>query len=222
MGRVSTQHAIAFMKKGWLPFDGVVVFAWDDFGHFALLQSAVHEIWTDRFRTSLREDPRYSISDCFMTFPLPEGNHLMTHAERLGKTYYEHRATLMQSRNEGLTSTYNRFHDPTEKEMNLEVLRNLQVEMDQAVAIAYGWTDLNLGHGFHETKQGVRFTVTDAARRTVLDSLSALNHQRYSEEVHAGLHLKTQEISPVKRRMRQKKESESRVQNHLFVQEDPQ
>ena len=57
------------------------------------------------------------------------------------------------------------------------------VEMDNAVAAAYGWTDLDLGHGFHETKQGVRFTISEPARREVLDRLLKLNHERYAEEV---------------------------------------
>jgi hypothetical protein len=47
---------------------------------------------------------------------------------------------------------------------------------------------LDLGHGFLDTKQGVRFTLSEPARRTVLDRLLALNHQRYEEEVKAGLH----------------------------------
>ena len=63
-------------------------------------------------------------------------------------------------------------------------LRALHVEMDQAVVAAYGWSDLDLGHGFHATKQGERYTLSEPARRTVL----ALNHQRYAEEVKAGLH----------------------------------
>ena len=50
------------------------------------------------------------------------------------------------------------------------------------MAAAYGWSDLDLGHGFHETKQGVRYTISEAARRTVLDRLLALNHQRHAEE----------------------------------------
>ena len=33
--------------------------------------------------------------------------------------------------------------------------------MDRAVAAAYGWSDLDLSHGFHETKQGVRYTISD-------------------------------------------------------------
>jgi hypothetical protein len=55
--------------------------------------------------------------------------------------------------------------------------------MDHAVAAAYGWTDLDLGHGFHEAKQGLRYTISEAARREVLDRLLALNHARHAEEV---------------------------------------
>jgi hypothetical protein len=58
--------------------------------------------------------------------------------------------------------------------------------MDYAVAAAYGWTDLDLGHGFHETKQGIRYTISEAARRAVLDRLLALNHERYAAEQSAA------------------------------------
>ena len=62
--------------------------------------------------------------------------------------------------------------------------------MDEAVAKAYGWGDLKLEHGFHETKQGLRYTISEAARREVLDRLLKLNHERYAEEVALGLHEK--------------------------------
>ena len=84
----------------------------------------------------------------------------------------------------------NRFHDRGEQSADIARLRALHVEMDQAVAAAYGWSDLDLGHGFHATKQGERYTLSESARRTVLDRLLALNHQRYAEEVKAGLHEK--------------------------------
>jgi len=57
--------------------------------------------------------------------------------------------------------------------------------MDLAV---YGWLNLNLMCTFHTTKQGLRYTISEAARRTVLDRLLALNHERYAEEVRQGLH----------------------------------
>jgi hypothetical protein len=37
-------------------------------------------------------------------------------------------------------------------------------------------------------RQGERYTFSEPARRTVLDRLLQLNHQRYAEEVAAGLH----------------------------------
>ncbi len=43
---------------------------------------------------------------------------------------------------------------------------------------------------FHETKQGVRDTISEPARRDVLARLLKLNHERYAEEVQQGLHEK--------------------------------
>ena len=96
----------------------------------------------------------------------------------------------MLSRQEGLTKTYNRFHDPQETAEDIVQLRELHKEMDEAVAKAYGWDDLDLGHGFHETKQGLRYTISEEARREVLGRLLKLNHERYAEEVAMGLHEK--------------------------------
>lgn len=66
----------------------------------------------------------------------------------------------------------------------------MHVEMDSAVAAAYGWQDLDLCHGFHETAQGLRFTISESARREILTRLLQLNHERYAEEVRQGLHEK--------------------------------
>jgi hypothetical protein len=98
-----------------------------------------------------------------------------------------HRQSIMLVRQEGLTKSYNRFHDPLEQLPDIIRLRQLHKEMDEAVAHAYGWDDLKLEHGFHETKQGLRYTISEAARREVLDRLLLLNHERYEEEVKAGL-----------------------------------
>ena len=130
---------------------------------------------------------RYTPSDCFETFPLP----LMTvNLESIGECYNAYRRQIMHSRQEGLTKTYNRFHNPDETAEDIQKLRDLHIEMDRAVAAAYGWTDLDLGHGFHETKQGLRFTISESARREVLARLLKLNHERYAEEVAQGLHNK--------------------------------
>ncbi len=41
---------------------------------------------------------------------------------------------------------------------------------------------------FLGTKQGVRYTISEPARREVLDRLLLLNHERYAKEVEQGLH----------------------------------
>ena len=75
-------------------------------------------------------------------------------------------------------------------------LHTTPIESAPGFASAYRWSDLaggsrsQLSHGFHSTNQGERYTISETARRTVLDRLLALNHQRYEEEVKAGLHNK--------------------------------
>jgi len=108
----------------------------------------------------------------------------------IGERYYAHRQSIMLTRLEGLTKTYNRFYDPHEIAEDIVQLRTLHKEMDEAVARAYGWDDLDLGHGFHQTKQGLRYTISEEARREVLGRLLRLNHQRYAEEGAQGLHEK--------------------------------
>ena len=92
----------------------------------------------------------------------------------------------MLDRQEGLTKTYNRVHDPDEHADDIARLRELHVELDYAVRDAYGWTDLDLGHDFHETKFGTRFTFAPAPRQEVLDRLLELNHARYARGGRAG------------------------------------
>jgi len=72
--------------------------------------------------------------------------------------------------------------------------------LDRTVASAYSWDDLNFCHGFHETKQGIRFTISEEARREALQRLLKLNHERYEEEVAQGLHDKKKKKVPTPRK----------------------
>ena len=95
----------------------------------------------------------------------------------------------------GLTQLYNRFHDPTVDDARFVALRELQVKIDNAVRDAYGWSDIDLGHGFHEVgylpaNDNVRYTISEEARIEVLKRLAKLNKERWEEEEAAGLHKK--------------------------------
>ena len=178
------------------------------------MQSSIHEAWVLDNCSTHETRLRYAPSDLFETFLFPEST---TNLETIGKTYYNYRQTIMQTRQEGLTKTYNRFYDPTETSEDIAKLRQLHVEMDYAVAQAYGWDDLvggeGLNHDFHETKQGLRYTISEPIRRKILDRLLQLNFERYAEEVAQGLHDKKKG----KGKKKKKKASNSKVkQKSLF------
>ena len=96
-------------------------------------------------------------------------------------------------------------------------LRSLQRDLDYAIATAYSWTNFDLGHGFHETKRGLRYTIYEEARRTVLDSLLALNHQRHAEEEAEATALAAQGKATTKR-SRKRDSDDSSIVNGLFDQ----
>jgi hypothetical protein len=184
---VNNHLGFAFVPNGQVYAHKLAVFAFDDYGHFALLQSAIHYHWAWHYSSTMRTDINYSPTSVFETYPLPQSS---LRVEGIGQVLYEFRQQLMLTRQEGLTKTYNRFHNPEETSADIQKLRQLHVEMDSAVAAAYGWTDLDLDHGFHQTKQGLRYTISEAARREVLGRLLKMNHERHAEEVRQGLHEK--------------------------------
>lgn len=139
-------------------------------------------LMTFHYGSTLETRPYYIPSSCFETFPFPA---ILTSLGSIGERYHSHRGDIMSARREGLTAIYNRFHSRHEVSHDIAALRTLHIEMDHAAAAAYGWTDLDLDHGFHQTKQGIRYTISEASRRTVLDRLLALNHERYAAEQSA-------------------------------------
>jgi hypothetical protein len=143
--------------------------------------------------------------------------------ESIGENYHEHRKQLMLDIQLGLTKTYNLFHSDAlraqavnekdkqvtslqkhlantsdtisfdESIQGILKLRELHVQMDEAVKEAYGWHDIQLRHDFYEVdnlpeNDRVRYTIHPDARKEVLKSLLELNHQYYEEEIKLGLH----------------------------------
>lgn len=210
--KTSDTWAFGFLSATTIFDQALTIIADDDFGMFAVLQSAFHEVWAREsgVGSKMKLDQRYSAS-MFEPYPFPT---VLADISGIGCLYEETRSRLMLARQEGLTKTYNRFHNVSQNADEIVQLRTLQKEMDQAVAGTYGWGDLDLGHGFHETKQGIRYTISESARRIVLDRLLALNHERYAEEVRAGLHDKKK---PAAGNKKAKKESSPVEQGTAYL-----
>jgi hypothetical protein len=211
---VSRTVAFTFVPANQVYAHKLAVFSFENDSYFSILQSSFHYHWAWNYSSTMKTDLNYSPSDVFETFPFPTST---ANLEEIGDRYYNHRQNIMQTRQEGLTKTYNRFHNPDETAADIQQLRELHIEMDNAVAAAYGWQNLELSHGFHQTKQGLRFTISETARREVLDRLLELNHQRYAEEVAQGLHDKgKKKAKSTKSGVKKGKDKDSEGQMSLF------
>ena len=133
---------VARVKAEGVLAESAIVFAFSSDSAFATLQSRVHEVWARFFASSMKDDLRYTPSDCFETFPLPPDFEDAPALEVAGQAYHDHRAAMMIARHQGMTPTYNRFHDPRDTNEDVVELRRLHAAMDDAVMRAYGWGDL--------------------------------------------------------------------------------
>ena len=199
ISRVGQQAAFVFLPKDMVYAESMIILPFTTHATFCALQSRPHEIWARFFGSSMKDDLRYTPSDCFETFPFPE--HWQTHPslEAAGKAYYDFRAALMVRNDEGLTKTYNRFHDPDEDHPDIAKLRDLHAAMDRAVLDAYGWRDIAtdceflLDYAIDEEEWGRRkkpwrYRWPDAVRDEVLARLLALNTERAEAEQTSGSH----------------------------------
>jgi hypothetical protein len=185
IARISSTGIATFVEANQILNEKIVVFASDRPGLLAVLNSQPHILWAWKYSSTLKADLQYTPSDCFNTFPKPA---ISARLDRIGEELYKARRSVMMKRKLGLTKLYNLVHNPAETGEDVRRLREIHTEVDNAVAEAYGWTDLALGHGFHETRQGLRFTIDPTVQVEVLDRLLELNHQRYAEEAAKGLH----------------------------------
>jgi len=159
ISRVGNSVSYAFMEPKFVFAESLIIFPFQLMACLSLLQGRTHEWWARFLASSMKDDLRYSPSDCFETFPFPTAlldstandpaqNTTRQSLEAIGERYHLFRAELMVRNNEGLTSTYNRFHNPAESSSDLLELRRLHGEMDQAVLAAYGWSDVPTACGF--------------------------------------------------------------------------
>ena len=195
--QVSATVQFAFLPSYMVYAHTLNIFPFTTHAAFCTLQSRSHEIWARFFGSSMKDDLRYTPSDCFETFPFPEGWETHPDLEAAGKAYYDFRAALMVRNNEGLTKTYNRYHDPDEDHPDIVRLRDLHAAMDRAVLDAYGWRDIAtdceflLDYAIDEEEWGRRkkpwrYRWPDAIRDEVLARLLELNAERAAEETRAG------------------------------------
>jgi hypothetical protein len=209
IARISNAFALAFLPAKMVFNEKTIVFSFDADAAFSTLQSRIHETWARFFGSTLKDDFQYTPSDCFETFPLPAD--WLTHPElnAIGKSYYEFRSNLMLKNDEGLTTTYNRFHDPDDFNTDIMKLRDFHSAMDRVVLDSYSWTDIPTSCEFvldyeveddesGDRKKPYRYRWPDEVRDEVLARLLELNRQRALEEGQ----MVVEEKAPKKKRVK--------------------
>lgn len=209
----SKHHSLVAYEPGMVFSHMTVVLLNDSWGFYAVAQSDLHWKWALQYGNKLENRPQYSPSDCFETFPFPKSFEALAD---IGERYYSVRKDVMTRRKEGLTKLYNRVHNESEQDSDVLELRDLGIELDNAVLNAYGWSDLELGHGFHETTQGTRYTISEASRVEVLDRLLELNHRRHEEDLSQLNQPQVHSRSSVKRARSNKSNTSSVMLGDLF------
>ena len=187
VSQVGQYASFAFLPNHMVYSHRLIIFPFDSYSAFCTLQSRPHELWLRRFGYTLEDRLCYAPSDCFESFPFPTNWWNRPDLEAAGHEYYQFRASLMVSRNEGLTKIYNRFHDPYNEHHKIVHLRNLHSKMDRAVLDAYGWTDLSASCRFRvdynansSNKKACRNRWDDDLQNEVLARLIRLNAKRTS------------------------------------------
>ena len=197
--QTSNVQALVFLPSEMVFGHTLIIFPLTTCSSFAVLQSRVHQVWSAFLGPTMKDDLRYTPSDCFETFPFPGGWETHRGLETAGREYYDLRAALMVRNGEGLTKTYNRFHDHYQIDPEIVKLRSLHAAMDRAVLDAYGWTDVPIDCEFlldyeideaeqaSTRKKPYRYRWPDEVRDEVLARLLELNAQRAAEEERAGV-----------------------------------
>ncbi|MFG2174091.1 Eco57I restriction-modification methylase domain-containing protein [Streptomyces niveus] len=180
VARVSKTGLPLFVPTGQVISEATVVFATDRPADLALLSSSIHYAWAIARASSLKGDLRYTPSDVFETLPYLVPSMSMKAA---GNNLERLRAELMGERRLGLTKLYNSFHDPIVSDLDILNLRKIHQEIDCATVEAYGWTDLDFYHDFHETSRGIRYGINVSSQTEILDRLLELNHMQHSSDL---------------------------------------
>ena len=209
---ISKTAGFTFVPRNTIFSNKVEVFALSEYFHFSFMMSTLHNVWAWKYSTTMKSDLNYTPNTTFETFPFTK---IATPDQKIklneiGHSYHEFRKDLMMNTQLGLTKVYNLFHlqyltsvdiekqskQPREvceqAHQDIIKLRELHVQMDQAVLEAYGWQDIQLRHNFYQVdylpeNDRVRYTIHPEARKEILKRLLELNHKIHEEEVKAGL-----------------------------------
>jgi hypothetical protein len=136
MGRHGKRLLFAWVDIWTLASDATTVFAFDDDYSMGIVSSYVHDAWARSRSGSIKADPRYTSTSSFATFPwpFPVTEQARERIAQASRAMTARRHAICIAEGIGLTALYNAVDEGAYTD-----LKALHREMDEAVAVAYGW-----------------------------------------------------------------------------------
>jgi hypothetical protein len=171
----------------WIYTNKVLLVALEREDLLAICLSSFFRAWLEKF-TGARLEGRLnlSITESVAKFPLPKNSVGAIGIDAADKLNDE--ISAWSNDNEcGLTNAWNAIHAPDRLDTPITGLRKKLSIIDDQVARAYGYTDLDLKCDFRENpnlpeRDRWRFAVSEATRRELLKRLLQLNRTRYEAQ----------------------------------------
>ena len=189
--QASKYPVFSFVHDPIIFSNAIGVIASSEAALLAELSSSLHTHWAFKHGGRLETRLRYSPTSCLKPYPFLAGPP--EQVSMLGERLSRERNKLMAHFSAGITSLYNKFHDPNNRDDGIASLREIHHQIDLAVSQAYGWEDIDVSPEFREvpylpSEDCVRFTISEPTRIELLKRLTELNRERYEQEVVQGLH----------------------------------
>ena len=155
----------------------------------ASLVSNLFEAWIRRYGGT-RGKTRMTLSLAAGVLSFPTLNSGVPETATLLAEWRKCFGAMEKVYSEAYTSIWNGYHSSDDHSEAVVAMRNTRSLIDRVIADAYGLRDIDLTCDFIARSEGIRYTISEPARREVLHRLLKLNHERYAEEVKQGLHAK--------------------------------
>jgi hypothetical protein len=173
VARVTKYFNPVIVKSDMIFHEKLVVFPSDSYAHLAFLNSSLVQSWIWKHSGTNGISLAFTPREAYSTLPFPD---LDSHSgiRDLGERYEHLRRKTCSSMRIGMTIFYNGFHDPSDMNVVMAQAREIHKEIDETIAMAYGWDNLDLEHDFHEIdylpeNDRIRYTISEKARNEVLD-----------------------------------------------------
>lgn len=185
-GRVAKHGIYTLVNNDVVMSEQLCVFASDSYALLGFLQSEIHHAWARKMCSTLGMGLRYTPSSAFNTFPRPFRSTLEPICSITEQLHFL-RVSVMKEQWIGLTDLYNHIHDPKSDLPRVQELRDIHQKLDEAVAKAYGWDDLDMSHDFRRVdylpvNDNLRYTIAEPVRLEILKRLTLLNKERFEQE----------------------------------------